>query len=395
MFKKSKILNLLYCGLFSLSFSIQTEASTVILPQCLLDQVKVEYTILHTSKNIVLIEINSLNIKELIATRDQQKTVCGGFIDVTEAWHNSHKINKAHDFLTGFTSSSIKNMSYSLRYPAAVNHLMAQLNPQYLWNRLINLSSYRDRYLNSNTGLAAATGIRKEVQMLAKNNNRNDVTLYTIPTGSFYKQPSIMAKIGNSDQPGIVIGAHMDTLQSITALKPGADDDGSGTVTVLEVARAILSSGMEFKKPIYLIWYAGEEMGLLGSQSVVNYFNTHNFTISEVLQFDMTGYAHKNDLTMWVMDDYVNPDLSNFVESLITTYVKRPVKHTMCGYACSDHAIWYAQGFSVAMSAESAFETSNPYMHSSNDTIENLSLTHMVDYAKLAFAFAVELAEPV
>jgi leucyl aminopeptidase len=34
-------------------------------------------------------------------------------------------------------------------------------------------------------------------------------------------------------------------------------------------------------------------------------------------------------------------------------------------------------------------------MHSSADTIEKLSLKHMTDYAKLAVAFATELAEPI
>ena len=71
---------------------------------------------------------------------------------------------------------------------------------------------------------------------------------------------------GNSDEPGVVVGAHMDTLSSAVSIKPGADDDGSGSVTVLETARSLLSSGMHFKKPLYLIWYSAEELGLIGSQ---------------------------------------------------------------------------------------------------------------------------------
>ncbi len=47
------------------------------------------------------------------------------------------------------------------------------------------------------------------------------------------------------------------------------------------------------------------------------------------------------------------------------------------------------------MPAEAKFENSNPYIHSSQDTMEKLSLEHMTDYAKLGVAFVTELAEPV
>src|SRR5262249_37754543 len=99
-----------------------------------------------------------------------------------------------------------------------------------------------------------------------------------------YVQPSVVAKLGNSDEPGIVVGGHMDTLSSTFELKPGADDDGSGTTTVMGVARTILNSGMKFNKPIYFIWYAAEEAGLVGSGYVVKYFKKNNIPVDAVIQ---------------------------------------------------------------------------------------------------------------
>jgi leucyl aminopeptidase len=81
--------------------------------------------------------------------------------------------------------------------------------------------------------------------------------------------------------------------------------------------------------------------------------------------------------------------------TLIKTYIKRPVRYTACGYACSDHASWTLNGYKAVLPAEAAMEKTNPYIHSPQDKPELLSLEHMTDYAKLAIATAVELAEPI
>src|SRR6185295_679328 len=46
---------------------------------------------------------------------------------------------------------------------------------------------------------------------------------------------------------------------------PGANDDGSGTTVVLEAARALASSGVEFEATLVFVAFAGEEQGLVGA----------------------------------------------------------------------------------------------------------------------------------
>ncbi len=371
----------------------------VVAPKCLLKN-NISHKTLATSKKLMLIETNDTGIDSLIAAKQNKTTRCGGFMDVTSAWESyAKKLTSKHNaksFLADYenTPKSSLKTSYSIRYPAQVEALIKQSNPQNMWTRLQALSSKVDRYSRSDSGAQVAEEIKNEVETMAKNNNRTDVSAYFVDTVG-YKQKSVVVKIGNSNQPGIVIGAHMDTLSSMFERKPGADDDGSGTVTVLEVARTLLSSDMRFNKPIYLIWYAAEEVGLVGSQHVVNDFLKKNIPVSEVMQFDMTGYAHKNDLTIWLYDDYTNKELTAYLETLINTYVKTSIGHDKCGYACSDHASWTQKGYRASMPFEASFRTDNPDIHTSRDTIEKLSLAHMTDFSKLALAFAVELAEPV
>ena len=66
-----------------------------------------------------------------------------------------------------------------------------------------------------------------------------------------------------------------------------------------------------------------------------------------------------------------------------------------CGYACSDHASWYRQGYPAAFPFEAAKRQMNNKIHTSNDTIEQSGGTadHAVHFAKLGVAFAMELAK--
>lgn len=409
MFRFNKKNILFTLGLLSVSTHsvyAQTDSKHVIVaPSCLIKSLNTNYQTLSSNTALSLISVTDEGIDQLIEAKNNHKVLCGGFMDVTEAWNKqpTKKLSaekNAQSFLDSYTQPArnrllANNVSYEIKYEAQVTDLLKQINPQNMWNNLTTITSYKDRYAKSDEGVQAANWFKTQVETIAKNNNRNDVSVYLVSTGSDYIQPSVVAKVGNSNEPGIVIGAHMDTLSGAMSKKPGADDDGSGSVTVLEAARTILSSNMNFKKPIYFIWYAAEEEGLVGSGRVVSEFKNKNIPVAAVLHFDLTGYAHNNEPTMWLIDDYVNKDLSAYLGKLISTYVKQPIKHTKCGYACSDHASWTQAGYPAAIPAESAYADTNPSIHSSRDTMDKLSLTHMTDYLKLATAFAVEMAEPV
>ncbi|MBV9575248.1 MAG: M20/M25/M40 family metallo-hydrolase, partial [Gammaproteobacteria bacterium] len=342
----------------------------LIAPNCLVEQLEKPYKTLSANANFSLFAIDFDALNDISTVKNTKP--CGHFKNVTQDWND---FNKHHAMTSANAKLFLENnlmphkiihaSPYQIQYPKQVAELFNQLNPQAMWDNLTTLSNYKDRYANSDNGLQAAKWLQAQIETLAKDNHRDDVTVYTITTGTDYKQPSVIAKIGTSSEPGIVISAHMDTLSSTGSKKPGADDDGSGSVTVLETARTILSSNMRFKKPIYFIWYAAEEEGLVGSQAVVAEFKKNNIPVDAVLHFDLTGYAYKNSPAMWLITDNVNADLTNYLETLINTYVKQTVKRTECGYACSDHATWTENGYAAAIPAETAYENTNPVIHTS------------------------------
>lgn len=66
----------------------------------------------------------------------------------------------------------------------------------------------------------------------------------------------------------VLLSAHYDSRGSFGSTRaPGGDDDGSGTVALLAIARTIKRTGLTFQKNVQLCAFAGEEQGLLGSRA--------------------------------------------------------------------------------------------------------------------------------
>jgi Zn-dependent M28 family amino/carboxypeptidase len=89
------------------------------------------------------------------------------------------------------------------------------------------------------------------------------------------RAPNVIAILPGSDpvlrNEYVVLSAHMDHI-GVTApvngdsINNGADDDGSGTTGILEVARAFQSMSVRPKRSIIILHVSGEEKGLLGSE---------------------------------------------------------------------------------------------------------------------------------
>ena len=97
----------------------------------------------------------------------------------------------------------------------------------------------------------------------------------------------------------VAIGAHYDHIGISTdpnapdKINNGADDDGSGTVSVLSIAEALAHTPQKPKRSVLFVWHCGEEKGLWGSQ----YFNAYPTVdikkVTAQLNIDMIGRSKK------------------------------------------------------------------------------------------------------
>ncbi|HEY0602335.1 MAG TPA: M28 family metallopeptidase [Herpetosiphonaceae bacterium] len=92
-------------------------------------------------------------------------------------------------------------------------------------------------------------------------------------------------KGGNANSV-IVVGAHLDSVSR----GPGINDNGSGSATILEVAKVFERQDRDPRNKVRFIWFSAEEHGLIGSQYYVdNLTDAERARIKLNLNFDMIG----------------------------------------------------------------------------------------------------------
>lgn len=196
-------------------------------------------------------------------------------------------------------------------------------------DHLTTFTSFHTRYYKSDYGRQSSEWLLKTVVDTIKDAGADKTVSakhFTHPWG----QNSIIATIPGKTNSTIVVGAHQDSinlwLPSILAA-PGADDDGSGTVTILEAFRVILTNEDIVKgnheNTIEFHWYSAEEGGLLGSQAIFTDYAKKDRDIKAMLQQDMTGFVQRTVAagkteSVGVIIDFVDPKLTDFIKKIVT-----------------------------------------------------------------------------
>ncbi|KAG0299910.1 Leucine aminopeptidase 1 [Linnemannia gamsii] len=270
--------------------------------------------------------------------------------------------------------SSLRSMT-RLRLPnkavqqAKVKRYVGSLSTANMEVVLKEFTSFHNRYYKSTTGLQSAQWL--------------------------YKQISDLIEESNTDSDPVIVGAHQDSVNGWNPLwgrSPGADDDGSGTVTILEVFRSLIGIGFRPTRPVEFHWYSAEEAGLLGSQDVAESYEKKGVEVIAMIQNDMTGYVGSRfPESFGIITDYVDPELTELTKVYAKAYGDIPIRETQCGYGCSDHASWNRYGYRSAIATEGDFSDISPWIHGPDDDISHVDFDHMKQFAKLSLGFAIEL----
>jgi leucyl aminopeptidase len=356
--------------------------------------------ILAKQNGLALVKLDTPQLDELASNLHKNTLSCGGFSDV-QILMERYGVDPIQGLVMAATPMPSLVRAFDKTQPTFPNETkraLAASSPQRMWDFLAKLSAFPNRSADSNEGVQAAQWLGDLGNKLAQAHQRQDVQILTFPTGGSYKQPSVAIRIAGKDSklPAVLLGGHMDTFNN---QKPGADDDGSGTATVMEVYNAILDSGLKFNRDIYFAFYAAEERGLVGSQAMVAEFKKRGIPMRAIMQFDMTGFkSPKDKQALYMVTDNVSPALTKFVVTLAQEYLGIPanmIGGTRCDYACSDHASWTRAGYESVFPFEASFENYNKTLHTSDDKMNIMTLDHAAKFMRLGVAFAVETADPI
>ncbi|CCH46258.1 putative secreted protein [Wickerhamomyces ciferrii] len=292
----------------------------------------------------------------------------------------------------------VYNYPTNVSYPKEVSNLITDIKLENLHDNLANFSSFYSRYYKSENGFKSATWLFTKLQEITSL-TENNITVEKFKHE--WQQFSIIVRIPGSKTPEnrVVVGAHQDSTNLLfpTLMKaPGADDDGSGVTTNLEALRILVESGFQPENTVEFHFFSAEEGGLLGSLDIFTDYKSKGHKVVSVLQQDMTGYIQKtldNDVKehVGVITDYVSAPFTDFIKLVIDSYLSIPYIETKCGYACSDHASALQNGYPSSFVIESDFQYTNPYIHSTSDTLDRLSFHHIAEFTKLVLGYTYEL----
>jgi len=207
----------------------------------------------------------------------------------------------------------------------------------------------------------------------------------------------------------VTLSAHYDHLKTNAAgeIYPGADDDGSGTSSVLAIARAL--SLKPPKRSVLVIFHAGEELGLLGSQyntdvaPVVPLENTVvDLNIDMIGRSRLEGDDNKADEQLTdantiypIGADRISSELNNIeeqtnndFEKLKLDYTLNDPKHPDRIYFRSDHWNYAKHGIPIIF----FFDGVHVDYHKPTDTIDKIDFTKMSRVARLVYEIAWRVA---
>lgn len=214
--------------------------------------------------------------------------------------------------------------------------------------------------------------------------------------------PQIVAEFRGLEDPDaiVVVGAHFDSRSTMnsspTQRAPGADDNGSGSAAVLELARIIQESGATFRHTLRLCLFTGEEQGLIGSRALASRYAGAGENIIGMFNTDMIGYKPPEaTVTLAYMNRNADPDLTEISMAITGTYVPE-LQVALTNVCCSDQQSFYENGFP----AVGFFETPNPSVvypqyHQSNDLLEFLNAEQIYLQAKAIMASVLVYTEIV
>ncbi len=218
---------------------------------------------------------------------------------------------------------------------------------------------------------------------------------------------NVLGYLKGSEKPEelLIITCHYDHVGIIDGeIHNGADDDGSGTVTVLEIAEAFAEATQKGKGPkrsILFMAVTGEEKGLLGSRY---YTDTDPvFPLAKTvanLNIDMVGRvddAHKDqsDYIYLIGSDKLSQDLHNLSENVNQTFTKLNLDYTYNDendpnrfYYRSDHYNFAKNNIPIIF----YFNGTHEDYHKPTDTVEKIDFETMEKRARLVFHTGWEIA---
>ncbi len=266
-----------------------------------------------------------------------------------------------------------------------------------------------------------STGLEKTAQYLADNyrawgllpagENNDWFQRYPLSAGQT-TAPNVVAMVRGSDpvlrDEYVIFSGHMDHLGTVgdgvggcspftrtdgtvDRICNGADDNGSGTVAILSIARAVAALHGRTRRSIVVLNVSGEEKGLLGSAYYADHPTVPLANVVADINLDMISHNSPDSIVV------IGKDSSDMGTTLARVQAAHPELRLIAAddiwpsqhfYNRSDHYNFARKGVPILF----FFAGTHLQYHRADDEVQLVSASKIVSVAQLAFYLGIEIA---
>ena len=245
-----------------------------------------------------------------------------------------------------------------------ITDLIAQVQVSNIQNSVQHFQDYGTRNCLTSQSILAQNWIKATFEGFGL-----PVTLQNFTVNGQNSSANVIATLTGTKFPDeyVILGGHYDSY-SYSGNAPGADDNATGSSSVIEIARIL--SQYTFDRTIIFIAFSGEEYGLYGSATYATMAQNQGMNILGYFNTDMSGYLYAGET---IHTDMIAPasaaPLVQFYKDVVALYLPDfPVEDGQLSGGDSDHTSFNEHGYMGIFPFEDSQHYS-PYIHTSNDLI--------------------------
>lgn len=253
----------------------------------------------------------------------------------------------------------VSQLSYSqTALDSVIKSYLSEINKDSLKQTMLELESFKTRYDIEPNHKDIAKYLLKKFQKAGLNTSYLDSFRYFFShknRDSSYWGYNVMGEIKGSAKPEkiYILCAHYDSYSfeyrddTLNPQAPGADDNGSGTASIIEIARILIAKGYKPNATIRFVAFDAEEVGLLGSNFLAEKIKRADINLRMLVNNDMIGREINPDSTQWAVNVEIfdpNKWMTKLVTDVCQKYVKLKPIITQLDKDCitSDHCpFWW------------------------------------------------------
>ncbi|KAI9324219.1 hypothetical protein BDR26DRAFT_882026 [Obelidium mucronatum] len=284
-----------------------------------------------------------------------------------------------------------------------------------------------NRYEHSFGGYLASKWVYDECVRLVKHASLHHSPLLSVTVGKFkhqgYQQFSVLVRIqrtvsaplsnsskNRASDSAIVFSANLDAFNlynPMTGPAPGANENASGSATLFEVLRILLTTSnstiTSLNRPIEFHWYAASTSGRIGSQQVASQYNREGVKIGAVFHIARTGWdpsssSRTNSNSGGNLEKRVaiasdsDPSLAKLLKRVVgDPEVGFIAVDRICGFGCADHWSWQVLGYPTGYLMEAAEDLESPFSYQLSDALSTVSFPRVKKYVNIVVKLVVQL----